>query len=108
LEDSLVKVFLERVFILSMNDDSVLRLTNFLAANKGATSTLPKVLRVSRYNVFRIDGLIRIAIVNRCSDIYKNQINKKLLERLLGSYFYLPWPPAKSIYKLKTTNYLLA
>jgi hypothetical protein len=69
LEDSLVEVFLERVFILSMNDDSVLWLTNFLAANKGATSTLSKVLRVSSNNVFRIDGLIGIAIVNRCSDI---------------------------------------
>jgi hypothetical protein len=69
LEDSLVEVFLERVFILSMNDDSVLWLTNFLAANKGPTSTLAEVLRVSRNNVFRIDGLIGIAIVNRCSDV---------------------------------------
>ncbi len=90
LEDGLVKVFLERVFILSMNDDSVLWLSNFLAANKGTTSALPKVLRVSRNNVFRIDGLIGIAIAYRCSDVYNNQINKKLLETLLGSYFCLP------------------
>lgn len=69
LEDSLVEVFLERVFILSMNDDPVLRLSDFLAANKGASSTLPKVLRVSSNDVFRIDELIGIAIVYRRSDI---------------------------------------
>ena len=67
LKDSLVEVFLERIFILSMNDDPVLWLSNFLAANKG--TALAKVLRVGSNNVFRVDDLISIAIVDGCSDI---------------------------------------
>lgn len=89
LENSLVEVFLECIFILSMNNDSVLRLSNFLAANKGST-TLAEVLRVSRNNVFWVYDLISIAIVNGCSHVYKNKIIIILLETLLGSYFCLP------------------
>ena len=62
-----------------MDNDPVLWLPDFLAAYEGTSTTLAKVLRVSGNDVFRVDHLVGIAIVNRCSYVYKNQTIKYYL-----------------------------